>query len=481
MNIYRFFIFLSLLAVTSHISARQWVVATTGSDDAPGTIEAPFATIQKACNEAQAGDTVTIRGGVYTVAEQVKPLNSGAPGAWIVYRSYPGEKAIIDGRRIQHLEDPNGGIRAFSRMTAGVVQIENVSYIKWQDITVSNSYDAGFIVRGGSIHTFDPDKKSPAYKIILENCTTNRTHNSGIGIWYADSVLVKGCEVIGANDNDFRVQGVRKQHEAPHEAISICGARWFEICYNHVHNCHKEGIDVKEVSRHGIVHNNLVHDLPRQAYYADAWFGLLEDVEFYENVAYNCVWGFAISVEGENSELRNVRFHHNLIYNMEGSGVLFGMWGGNLFREDIHIYNNTFYKCGSPNVFSGGVGCINILSQNFKDVYIYRNICDKGWDYNVGFNADLKTLPKELKKKNFVFKENLTDGIKGRPSRVGQFDAYVREYIPEGNKIGVPLYRDELGFDFIPESIPEVEKSGTKWKYEPSPWYGAFKPESTYK
>ena len=479
MNFYRFFTLLLVFFSTSHLSAREWIVSPTGSDSASGTMEAPFATIQKACEEARAGDTVTIRGGVYTVAEQVIPLNSGTPDAWIVYRSYPGEKAIIDGRRVQQLKDEKGLI-AFSRMTAGIVHIENVSYIKWQDITVRNSYAAGFIVKGGFRNTFDPEKKSPTYKIVLENCTSERSHNSGIGIWYADSVLVKGCEIIGANDNDYRVRGVPKRGEAPHEALSVCGARWFEICYNHLHDCHKEGIDVKEVSRHGTVHHNLVHDIPRQAYYADAWFGLLEDIEFYENIAYNSCWGFAISVEGKDSELRNIRIHHNLVYNMQGSGVLFGMWGGNLHRSDIHIYNNTFYNCGSPNIFSGGVGTINILSQNFKDVYIYRNICDKGWDYEFGFNAPIEGLKKSLKEKNFVAKENLVEGLKGRPSRVGQFDAFVREYIPEGNKIGAPLYRDELGFDFVPESIPEVEKSGTKWIYEPSPWYGAFKPESTY-
>ena len=471
-------LFLTVLFVFQ-LSARQWVVSPTGSDNNSGSLSAPFATLQKACETAQAGDTVTLRGGVYTVEDQVKPVHSGLPDAWIVYRSYPDEKAIIDGSRIRQVMR-DGSLIAFSRLTEGVVQIENVSYLKWQDITVRNSYAAGFIVRGGTKDTFEPEKKSPTCKITLENCVVNRSHNSGIGVWYSDSVLVKGCEIIGANDNDYRVRGVPKRGEAPHEAISICGVRWFEVCYNHLHDCHKEGIDCKEVSRYGIIHNNLVHDIPRQAYYVDAWFGLLEDVELYNNVAYNCVWGFAVSVEGKDSELRNIRFHHNLIYNMEGAGILFGMWGNNQHRSDIHIFNNTFYKCGSPNIFSGGVGSINILSQNFNDVYIYRNICDKGWDYEFGFNADPKTLPQSLKEKNFVAKENLVEGIKGRPSRIGQFDAFVIEYLPEGNKTGVPLYRDELGFDFVPESIPKVEESGTKWKYLPSPWYGAFEPESSY-
>lgn len=302
--------------------------------------------------------------------------------------------------------------------------------------------------------------------------------DSGIGLWYCDSVLVTRCEIVGANDNDDRyyLSGQRKRGEAPHEAISICGARYFEVTNNHLHDCFKEGIDCKEVSRHGVIHHNLVHDLPRQAFYCDAWFGLLEDVEFHSNTAYNCMWGFGISVEGKGSELRNVRFHHNLIYNMTGSGVLFGMWGNNLLRSDIYIYNNTFYRCGSPQVFAGGVGSIDILSKNFRDVYIYRNICDKGWDYELGFTFAPEEVEKALKEQNLVAAENLFEGPKNRPSRKGQFDVMVTEYLPPHNQLGAPLYRNELGHDFVPEKIAAVISSGHQWKYEPSPWFGAFQP-----
>ena len=188
------------------------------------------------------------------------------------------------------------------------------------------------------------------------------------------------------------------------------------------------------------------------------------------------MWGFAISVEGKDSRLQNVRFHHNLVYNMAGAGVLFGMWGDNLLRTDIHIYNNTFYCCGSPQVFSGGVGSIDILSRNFRDVFIYRNICDKGWDYEMGFTFEPGEVKRALEERNFIAEENLFECAKNRPSRIGQFDVYVYEYLPPNNQIGAPLYRDEINFDFVPEKIPKVNTSGRKWKYEPSPWFGAFEP-----
>ena len=448
------------------VGAKEYYVSTTGNDNNSGTKKLPFGSIFKASEMAMPGDTVTIFGGEYQLYRQFSPLCSGTPDKWILYRGAPNEEVVYDGSQIKKILQKGDSVQ-FSRQTAGLFQIEKVSYLRFENIKVQNSDAAGFIVRG-------PICK----KIELINCKSDRTHNSGIGLWYCDSVVVEGCEITGANDNSdkYYLPGQRKGIEAPHEALSICGARYFEIAGNHVHHCYKEGIDCKEVSQQGVIHNNLVHDLPRQAYYADAWFGLLEDVEFHSNTAYNCKWGFGISVEGKGSTLRNVRFHHNLIYNMTGSGVLFGMWGNNLLRSDIHIYNNTFYHCGSPQVFSGGVGSINILSKNFRDVFIYRNICDKGWDYEMGFTFKPEEVDAALKERNFVAMENLFESAKNRPSRIGQFDVMVYEYLPPNNQMGAPLYRNELEYDFVPEKIPEVLPTGRRWKYEPSPWFGAFQP-----
>ncbi|MFC3562683.1 right-handed parallel beta-helix repeat-containing protein [Pedobacter jamesrossensis] len=455
-----------LVFVSQYVMSEEYFVSSFGNDKYPGTKMKPFGSIFKASEIARPADTVTILEGTYYLTKQFRPSHSGLPHKWILYRAAPNESVIFDGSRLKKVVQGTDSVQ-FSRLTEGLFQIQQVNYLRFENIEVRNSDAAGFIVRG-------PECK----KIELVACKSDQTHNSGIGLWYCDSVLVKNCEIIRANDNgdQYYEKGQEKWGEAPHEALSICGASYFEVTGNYVHHCFKEGIDCKEVSKHGAIYNNLVHDLPRQAYYVDAWFGLLEDVEIHSNTAYNCMWGFGVSVEGKSSDLRNIRFHHNLIYNMKGAGVLFSMWGDNLVRSDIHIYNNTFYHCGSPNVFSGGVGSIDILSKNFRDIYIYRNICDKGWDFEMGFTFKPIEVKRALDDRNFVAAENLFEGVKNRPSRIGQFDVMVYEYLPPGNQIGSPLYRDELRNDFVPEHIPAVNVSGIKWKYKPSPWFGAFEP-----
>jgi hypothetical protein len=88
--------------------AAEFYVAPQGSDDNPGTLAAPFATIQRAQAAVGPGDTVLIRGGTYRMSEAqiarreriwayVTLLDkSGTPGRRIQYRAYPGEQPVFD-------------------------------------------------------------------------------------------------------------------------------------------------------------------------------------------------------------------------------------------------------------------------------------------------------------------------------------------------------------------------------------------------
>ncbi|MEN9813416.1 MAG: hypothetical protein RL479_2102, partial [Verrucomicrobiota bacterium] len=53
----------------TRLPAAEFHVAPHGSDDAPGTAAAPFATVQRAQAAAAPGDTVFLRGGTYRLQE----------------------------------------------------------------------------------------------------------------------------------------------------------------------------------------------------------------------------------------------------------------------------------------------------------------------------------------------------------------------------------------------------------------------------
>ena len=75
-------------------SAHSFYVSPNGSGTAC-TLASPCA-LAEGINQAQAGDAVVLRGGIYYQGEIDLP-RSGAAGAPIVIRSFPGENAILDG------------------------------------------------------------------------------------------------------------------------------------------------------------------------------------------------------------------------------------------------------------------------------------------------------------------------------------------------------------------------------------------------
>ncbi len=94
---------LSVVFVAQTAFAADYYVATTGDDANPGTLDQPFATLQKGAKTAVAGDTVYIRGGTYRVT------TPGSTSAGIVfsksgtsdtnrirYWAYEGEVPVFD-------------------------------------------------------------------------------------------------------------------------------------------------------------------------------------------------------------------------------------------------------------------------------------------------------------------------------------------------------------------------------------------------
>lgn len=87
---------------------RELYVAPNGSDENDGSIEAPFATLEKARNTIRryealpkSGITVFLREGVYPIKKtfSLTSADSGTEESPICYQAYPGERVVIDGKK----------------------------------------------------------------------------------------------------------------------------------------------------------------------------------------------------------------------------------------------------------------------------------------------------------------------------------------------------------------------------------------------
>lgn len=404
----RFCLTLFSLCLAAPLLAATYWVHPEGDDDAAGTREAPWASPQKAVDTARAGDTVVFRGGTYLLTDRITFRHSGTAEAWITFRGYPGEKPLFDGENF---------IPQQGQHDLGLLEINGPDYLRLINLHVHHSHQMGFHVGQNWVHENDDTPSDVTRFIEIIDCTSDFTFAPGIGLWRCEDIRVLHCEVTRANTNELRLYGDFNR-EAPHESISVAYVDGFEVAYNHVHNGDKEGIDVKEASRNGIVHSNYVHSMPRQGLYADAWFGRLENVEFRHNVVHNCEWGIAVSAEGNAATLDDVRILHNLFYYNRGSGLFFSLWNGDMPRSNVVIAHNTFYNNGSYHHWSGPTGSIDLRSDNVSNITIVNNICLNGGAYEIGTFDD----PEEngldmLAERNVIISHNLTGTFQDRTDR----------------------------------------------------------------
>jgi hypothetical protein len=386
-----------------------YFVSPTGDDGAAGNIDLPWKTLENSANKLSAGDILYIRGGEYILTQAVLYKKSGTQENPIIYAAYENEKPVFDAGGINfHLEKEkyNFGVET------GAVFVYQAEHIQIIGIHIKNSHGHGIAVRDSN-------------NIVIDNCTTENTFCCGISLWDTKSTgtvchhnKIIGNTVIKANTWDMLPDGRKRGHEPPHEAISIAGACDFEVAYNHVYNCDKEGIDVKEVSHHGSVHHNHVHHVDRQGLYADAWFGPLTDVDFYNNNVHDCKGaGIVIAVE-QGECVSDVRVYNNTIYDNWGTGILFGIFGADKIRYRIDVFNNIVKRNGhgDPDVdYKDGyfwiTGGLCLLSAQITDCRIYNNIFENNKGLDIGYSSryfqDGQDINAALKEKRIVIYDNL--------------------------------------------------------------------------
>lgn len=129
-----------LFATTAAASAVEFFISPAGNDADPGTLEKPFATLERARQALAdqrksdgglaAGATIWLRGGDYlrTAAFELAADDSGTADAPIVWRSYQNETArLLGGRTLfgfEHVTDPAVLNRLSEKARAAVLRVD---------------------------------------------------------------------------------------------------------------------------------------------------------------------------------------------------------------------------------------------------------------------------------------------------------------------------------------------------------------------
>jgi hypothetical protein len=162
---------------------QTFYVAPGGSDQAPGTLDEPWATIQHALDTLAPGQRALVREGTYT--QSLVMNRAGSAGAPITVQAYPGEQPIVHSGGSGSMDYP-------LRVTAGA------AYFRF----------AGFIVEGAPLHTTMniwisdgqryPPEASPTHDIEISDCEVR----GGVGTGILVSPNTRAVQLIGNSVHD---------------------------------------------------------------------------------------------------------------------------------------------------------------------------------------------------------------------------------------------------------------------------------------
>ncbi|EGX45641.1 hypothetical protein AOL_s00169g247 [Orbilia oligospora ATCC 24927] len=111
-------------------------VSTSGSDSNNGSINSPFAGIQKAVDTATPGCTIYIRSGTYKPLKNIQIAKSGTSSQRYTISAYPGEKVIIDGDNMTGTPaDLNASLANSDR---GIFHVQNANYWTFKKLELIN-------------------------------------------------------------------------------------------------------------------------------------------------------------------------------------------------------------------------------------------------------------------------------------------------------------------------------------------------------
>jgi hypothetical protein len=391
--------------ITIPTANHSYYVSPTGAGTAC-SLAAPCSLIS-GLNQAQPGDEVVMRGGVYYQGEIVLP-RSGTPGAPIVFRSYPGENAILDGadptpfiwtaqgsgvyRATVSVADPHlvlaNGARLYPYQSLPDLQnlIWGIPGFYANGTTVyvrlagdANPNDAAMVVSRYN-HAFYVEQSS----IYLINLTF-RYYGQGSyakAIYFnnASDNLVQDC-TFAAND-----LGIGLKRDSHRNVIQ--DNEFYDTIFDWPWDAVKAGSELETggirfydpaTGRGNVIRRNTFHD------YFDGFgacpastAGVTNETDVYENLVYN-VGDDGMETDGQCS---NVRIWGNTFHD-----VLMGISLAPVYTGPVYAIRNLIYRTGAGNNdYSGSPFKFNSGYGQSGPMYLFHNTADAGLPGNHGLD-----------------------------------------------------------------------------------------------
>lgn len=349
-----------------------YVSASTGLDTNDGlSTSSPFKTIQRAHDVTTPGDTVYIMNGTYNEVDGqgvVTITNSGAPGAYITYKAYPGHHPVLS------VSTAWNHIRILG---ASYITIEGLQIIGNNDnITYQEAYDR--------------------YVHYEQNAPTGTVNWAYLAPTNTNGILISERSSTGVSSHHINI---RK---------------------NTVEKVPGGGIATQK-SDYLTIEDNVVHDNAKYSIYANSGISILSPVDtdtdtssyknvIQRNIVYNnestIPWektnaisdgnGIIVDSSTVTQYTGKTLVANNVSYNNGGAGI-------QSFRfKNVDIMNNTVYN----NSQSPDLDYAQLFANDSENVRLYNNVVysngeavnsnysnvNVDYDYNVYYNGSVAVM-----------------------------------------------------------------------------------------
>ena len=442
-----------VLMLASSLAAQagsKYYVSTTGSNSNPGTISAPWLTIQHAANTVKAGATVYVFGGVYK--ESVNFPASGTASAPITFQSYPGQTAVIDGTGVSCCGSSN---------TQGLINITGsrsyitISGFEIRNYTTSSASDVpcGVWITGSGTGI-------RILNNLVHNITTTSEKNGnafGMAIYGTSKTPITQFVISGNEVYDNRTGNS--------ETLTVNGnVTHFKITNNLVHDNDNIGIDMigyegtgpvgYDEAMYGEVSGNTVYNISGitnpgegKGYDAD---GLYCDgcayVTIERNVILQTDYGIETTSENQVCQANGTEWSgpHNTGTAGKGKYPCYGRY--------VTVRNNIFYNsnaCGNSiggyAAATSGGGPSNGGGSSYRDVFVNNTLYNNATQPRGGSTAEFQIQHQVGSAQGNIYENNVV--------YAGTYNIWIFSYVPVSKRYPAPpatlnwnLYNSAAGY-----------------------------------
>ncbi len=317
-------------------------VSITGNDTNPGTLAAPWRTIQKAANVAAPGTTVLVQPGTYNEKVTVNVSGSAAAG-FVTFQAT--SNVVVSGSNVAG---------------ANLFYLLNCSYVRLTGFELRDnlgvSSGAGVWIEGGGDH------------LEIRSCKIHNirgTNAMGVTV-YGTSLTPLSNVVVDSNE-------IFDCDAAASEALTLDGnVTNFLVTSNYVHDVNNIGIDMiggegvcpdpaQDAARGGVCCGNRV-ERARSIYGGGFAAGIYvdggRDIFVENNIVTQCDLGIEVGAEHTGINATNITVRNNVIYANDKVGLVFGGFSASVGRTvNSRFLNNT---CWKNDTLSAGYGELSI-------------------------------------------------------------------------------------------------------------------------